>query len=139
MGGRGSIGSGYAASGLSINGNNIMESIKPYIGKYKYIGIRTQEEPFELGNISHKSSVWRDGDETGKLLSGISATSYRSEAVAAHSDIKKTASLRNYKNSGYYFGDNVAVIVGNSATRGRDVGEIIIRDPKVVKILKRGD
>lgn len=47
MGGRGSSGKPkgkIAAANLTIDGKNILESVQPYIGKYKYIGIRTQEE-----------------------------------------------------------------------------------------------
>lgn len=124
---------------LTIGGQDIYEAVLPYIGKYKYVGIRTQDEQFQLGEISHESVVWRNGVETQKSLGGISATSIKSEAIAAHSDIKQDRSeLRRFKNSGYYYGKNVAIIVGNDAKRGRDTGEIVIRDPKVVKILRRG-
>lgn len=32
--------------------------------EYEYIGIRVQEVPFELGEMSHLSHVWDDGDDT---------------------------------------------------------------------------
>ena len=146
MGGRGSSSGGSnglyygnKALDLEIDGQKIQDLISPYLGKYKYIGIRTQEEPFELGDMQHQSVVWRNGDETNKKLGGISATNIKSEAVAAHSDIKKDhLKMRNYRNSGYYYGNNVAIIVGNEAKRGSDYGEIIIKKPKVVRIVKRG-
>lgn len=106
--------------------------------QYKYVGIRTQEEEFSLGNIEHQSHTWRNGDDTGKKIGGISATNIRSEAIAAHSDIKENYSeLRKFKNNGYYYGDNVAIIVSNSARRGSDVGELIMQNAKVVKIFKK--
>ena len=130
---------GNKALALEIDGQKIQDLIAPYLGKYKYIGIRTQEEPFELGDMQHQSVVWRNGDETNQKLGGISATNIKSEAVAAHSDIKKDhLKMRNYRNSGYYYGNNVAIIVGNEAKRGSDYGEIIIKKPKVVRIVKRG-
>ena len=130
---------GNKALALEIDGQKIQDLIAPYLGKYKYIGIRTQEEPFELGDMQHQSVIWRNGDETNQKLGGISATNIKSEAVAAHSDIKKDyLKMRNYRNSGYYYGNNVAIIVGNEAKRGSDYGEIIIKKPKVVRIAKRG-
>ena len=146
MGGRG--GSSGRANGLyhgnkaldlELDGQKIHDLISPYLGKYRYIGIRTQEEPFELGDMQHQSVVWKNGDETNQKLGGISATNIKSEAVAAHSDIKKDyLKMRNYRNSGYYYGNNVAIIVGNEAKRGADYGEIVIKKPKVVRIVKRG-
>ena len=123
MGGRG--GSSGGANGLyygnkalalEIDGQKMQDLIAPYLGKYRYIGIRTQEEPFELGHMQHQSVVWRNGDETNQKLGGVSATNIKSEAVAAHSDIKKDyLKMRNYRNSGYYYGINVAIFVGNAA------------------------
>ncbi len=125
-------------SNLTIYGESIIDSAREYLKKYKFVGIRTQEESFSLGDMSHESHTWKNGDDTGRKIGGVSATNIKSEAIAAHSDIKKNYSeLRKYKNSGYYYGDNVAIIVSNSAKRGRDVGEIVMENPKVVKIFKR--
>lgn len=139
MGGRGgSSGLSSKTANLTVNGESILKAAAPYMRMYKYVGIRTQEEVFSLGDMQHKSHNWINGDDTRKKLNGLSATNIKSEAIAAHSDIKKSYSeLKKYKNSGYYFGDNVAIVVSNSAKRGRDVGEIIMENPKVVKILKR--
>lgn len=146
MGGRGGASGGSnglyygnKALALEIDGQKIQDLIAPYLGKYKYIGIRTQEEPFELGYMQHQSVVWRNGEETSQRLGGVSATNIKSESVSAHSDIKKDYSkLSKYRNNGYYYGNNVAIIVGNEAKRGADYGEIVIKDPKVVRIVKRG-
>ena len=46
--------------------------------KYGYIGIRVQEEPFELGEMDHVSHVWDNGDDTGVELSGVCATNINS-------------------------------------------------------------
>lgn len=148
MGGRGgSSGTGGGGNAvknnpaihLTIAGQDIYEAVLPYIGKYKYVGLRTQSEEFQLGEVSHKSAVWINGVETSRNLSGLSATSVKSKEVAAHSDAKKSfEQMEQFGVEGYYPGGNVAIVVGNDAKRGRDTGEIVIRDPKVVKILKRG-
>ena len=146
MGGRGSsrggangLYYGNKALALEIDGQKIQDLIAPYLGKYRYIGIRTQEEPFELGDMQHQSVVWINGEETNKKLGGISATNIKSEAVASHSDIKRDLSkMRSYRQAGFYYGNNVAIIVGNEAKRGADYGEIVIKKPKVVRIVKRG-
>ena len=36
--------------------------------EYEYIGVRVQEQPFELGEIDHISKIWIDGEETDEDL-----------------------------------------------------------------------
>lgn len=91
--------------------------------RYDYIGIRTQEQPFELGRIDHLSKVWVDGEETDEELNGISVTGINSRAVEWHMD-------------GTYYGDHVAIICGNRAEYGEDEGEIVIEDA-IVEIVIR--
>lgn len=91
--------------------------------EYEYVGIRVQEQEFELGEITHKSHNWgyNDNYETvdfGEELDGICCTRLE-EAEKSE-----------------YFGDHIAVICGNHATFGEDDGEIIIEDPVVVKIIR---
>ena len=84
---------------------------------YEYIGVRVQEQPFELGEISHLSHVWVDGEDTGAELDGISVC-----------DLDKLG-------LNCYMGQHAAIICGCNASYGEDVGEIIISDPVVVKVL----
>ena len=98
-----------------------------YSADYGYIGVRTQEEPFELGEVEHRSSVWVDGDETDGKLNGVSATNVNSDALEMHTD--------GDPRYGFYFGDHKAIIAGNFAEYGEDPGEIIISDPVVVEII----
>lgn len=86
---------------------------------YEIIGIRVQEEPFELGEISHLSHIWDDGEDTGDELNGIC--------------VQKVDTLDKYHNN--YYGNHVAIIAGNTYTYGEDPGEVIIEDAIVVKIL----
>lgn len=85
---------------------------------YEVVGVRVQEQPFELGELRHVSHVWVDGDDTGEELPGVCVVK------AEHSD-------RGH----LYFGDHVAIIAGNRYSYGEDPGEIIIEDPVVVEVL----
>lgn len=89
---------------------------------YGYVGIRAQEEPFELGEIDHLSHVWVDGDDTGEELDGICAT---------RADMFE----RYFGANGEYFGDHLAIIVGDNASYGEDIGEIIIKDAIVAAVI----
>lgn len=97
---------------------------------YEYIGVRTQEEAFALGEISHCSSVWVDEEETDDMLDGICCTSIDSPAIVAHCD----EGVRSMY--GKYYGGHSALIASNDADIGEDVGELILRDAVVVKIIK---
>jgi hypothetical protein len=103
-----------------------------YKKDYKVVAIRTQEEPFELGNMSHLSHVWVNGDDTGKLINGICATTIRSDSVVMHSD-------EHTCHTGYYYGNYQAIICGNNYKYGADKGEVIISDPVVVEIITDGE
>lgn len=84
---------------------------------YEFVGVRVQEQDFELGTIEHLSHVWDNGDDTGVELDGICVCSLDRLGV------------------NNYFGDHVAIICGNDAEYGEDDGELIIRDAEVVKVI----
>nr|DAF98450.1 MAG TPA: hypothetical protein [Siphoviridae sp. ctwfx1] len=84
---------------------------------YEFVGVRVQEQDFELGTIEHLSHVWDNGDDTGVELDGICVCSLDRLGV------------------NNYFGDHVAIICGNEAEYGEDDGELIIRDAEVVKVI----
>lgn len=100
-----------------------------YSGDYNYVGVRTQEEPFELGEMEHVSSVWVDGNETDEKLNGICVTDLNTPFDSA---LQKQASD---KENGFYYGKHQAIICGSRAERGEDLGELIIVDPVVVEII----
>lgn len=85
---------------------------------YEIVGVRVQEEPFELGEMEHRSAVWEDGEATEETLDGV--------CVVKHDKLAEA--------QGYY-GNHVAIVVGNRYTYGEDPGEIIIEDPVVVEVL----
>lgn len=84
---------------------------------YEFVGVRVQEQDFELGTIEHLSHVWDNGDDTGVELDGICVCSLDRLGV------------------NNYFGDHVAIICGNEVEYGEDDGELIIRDAEVVKVI----
>lgn len=86
---------------------------------YEYIGIRVQDGvPFDLGEMSHISHIWDDGDDTGEELPGVCVIDGRKAEYSV-----------------LYSGDHVAIIGGNHAEYGEDPGEIIISDPVVLAVL----
>ena len=84
---------------------------------YEFVGVRVQEQEFELGAIEHLSHVWDNGDDTGVELDGICACQLDRLGV------------------NNYFGDHAAIICGNEGEFGEDDGEVIIRDAEVVFII----
>lgn len=84
---------------------------------YGFVGVRVQEQEFELGAIEHLSHVWDNGDDTGVELDGVCACKLDRLGV------------------NQYFGGHVAIICSNEAEYGEDDGEIIIRDAEVVKVI----
>ena len=85
---------------------------------YEIVGVRVQEEPFELGEMEHRSAVWEDGEATEETLDGV--------CVVKHDKLAEAQD---------YYGNHVAIVVGNRYTYGEDPGEIIIEDPVVVEVL----
>ena len=98
--------------------NRISEVANDLFYDYEKIGIRVQEQDFELGEMSHVSHVWEDGEDTGEELNGVCAMLWN-----------------KVSESHQYFGDHVAIIAGNRYSYGEDPGEIIIEDPVVVEVL----
>lgn len=86
-------------------------------GEYEYIGVRVQEQEFELGEIDHVSHIWDNNNDTGVELDGICVCEL--DRLGAND----------------YFGDHVAIICGYRASFGEDDGELIIRDPEVVSVI----
>lgn len=109
--------------------SEIKVAAEKFIGEYAVVAIRTQEVAFDLGEISHNSKVWDNGDETDEELDGISATNINSRMVKMHSSEYDS-------HSGYYYGKHMAIIIGNRYEMGEDDGEVIIQDATVVEILK---
>ena len=93
---------------------------------YEFIGIRIQEENFEVGKVTHNSRIWIDGDETEEELDGICAVKVD----------KTNVEKRFAKANNLYFGEHVAIIVSNDAEWGEDEHEIIMKNAEVAYIIK---
>lgn len=104
--------------------NRLRDVAQELIYDYEVVAIRVQEPEFKLGEISHISSVWVDGEETADTLGGICGISSEFAEI-----------VFNRVNSPGYPGEHVAVIAGNQFTYGEDSGEVIISDPVVVEVL----
>lgn len=98
----------------------IMERIEEIKDEYDfgYIGVRVQEDPFTLGETLDNSFVWVDGEMTDEELDGTCAVKIDEAELAKR-----------------YFGDHVAIIGGDSAEYGQDLGEINIRKAKVLEVV----
>ena len=103
---------------------------KKYQDDYEYVGIRVQEQAFELGPIYHCSNVWDDGEMTEIELNGICTIDIDHVEGAMY----KLGKCEYWPYRGYH----VAVIVGNRATYGEDLGELVIEDPVVVEKCEEG-
>lgn len=134
------MGSGGSESGLSAGKGGTSskktittEELKSLLDRiseeseYSYIGVRTQEEPFTLGDIDHVSSVWDNGEESGEYLDGISCTNANSPAIRMHC---------GDHGSSFYYGKHLAILGSNDVTYGEDVGELIMKDARVIYIIK---
>jgi hypothetical protein len=95
--------------------------------KYSYIGIRSQDQEFALGQFHHQSVVWDDGNETDEVLDGACCTDYNSRALGMHTGEDRWARY-NYKHT--------AIIASDYADYGEDEGELIISDPEVLYIIR---
>ena len=91
---------------------------------YDKIGIRIQEQSFELGEIDHVSHIWVDGEDTGDELNGISVIDINSP-------------IANDMISGHgYFGNHIALIGGDLDEYGEDSGELVLKNAVVLNIIK---
>lgn len=99
----------------------IREAMEELSWEYGIVAIRTQDEPFELGPITHCSHIWDDGEDTGEELDGICGTDIK--GIEMHLDS--------------YVGDHIAIIAGRYHERGEDPHEVIItEDAECVLIIK---
>lgn len=109
--------------------NEMIEKAKAAIEadeNHEIFAIRTQDVPFEMGQIEHKSLVWVDGEMTDEELDGISAT------VIDVNDIER--SLNRHSREGYD-GGHIAILAGGYSVPGEDAGEVVMENPDVIAIL----
>lgn len=88
------------------------------------IGIRTQCVPFELGAIDHISHRWDDGYDTGEELPGLCVTGL----FDADERVVEEHLNGQYSATGEY----TAIIGGDFAEYGEDLGELILDNAEVI-------
>lgn len=85
---------------------------------YGYIGVRVQENEFTDGEALDNSYIWIDGEITDEELDGTCAIKLDEAKLASN-----------------YFGDHVAIVGGDRTSYGSDLGELIIRNAKVLEVI----
>ena len=136
---------------------DIIEAAKKYIDKkcgkgitkWCYIGIRTQDVPFELGAISHRSTdMWdcyEDYEPTAEEMESLpddwSPQKYGDElegiCVTIITGDKQTDAheILNRHTNGYYDGKYKAILGCDEIRYGDDECEVIMIDAEVLEIL----
>ena len=97
-------------------------------GTFHILGLRVQEQEFQLGPISHRS-VNDPDDQTPEQLDGICTYGIGTQACSAAKAIEMASE----------FGlAHAAIIAGNEYddVNVNDVDEVIIKDPVVIKIIQ---
>lgn len=105
-------------------------------------GIRSQEANAQVGDILPNSYAWVDGEKTDEELDGACcmhiATISKDSIIKAINKLGNKAQKRfglpvNGYNAGYN-GDNFLLVCGEYGKGGEDIGEIVIRDAKVIAV-----
>ena len=92
------------------------------------IGIRLDDEAYEVGDILPASRVWDDGEPTEDVLDGTSTVGlYWEKQLLTRQAANKLAALYPYQHA--------YLVVGTNGENGEDDGEVVIRNAKVVKQL----
>lgn len=116
--------------------------------KYEYIGLRADDYEYEIGDIcnnSHQLFQDPDFDEDGELLYpavedpespyyGFYDAGELDGTCAIRINVEQAEkALEEIKS---YYGKHIYLIAGNVAEYGNDEDEIIIRDAKVLEMIK---
>ena len=96
------------------------------------------EGEINVGDILPASKQWVDGNETSERLNGTSAVRIRNiDEKSILEALRNLGALGKSGPNGYYFGNRVALVKGESVGSGEDVGELIIDGAEVVGIWKK--
>lgn len=90
--------------------------------EYGFIGIRVQDEAFGLhvgDTVMHNSHIWDDGEDTEEELDGVCAMNLRALDMIICE----------------YYGETILVLGSDDAEYGDDLGEIVMRDAKVLAVI----
>lgn len=112
----------------------IMESLA-MSGRGTY-GLRVLPDSQNIGDVLNPSMRWVNGDITNKPLRGVSVAAIKNgDVLSALSNLGISKPGKN----GYYFGNEVALVKGENAKAGQDIGEWTLQNAKVIdKFMKKG-
>lgn len=97
---------------------------------YEYYGIRIDDSvSYQIGERTAKSRIWIDGECTDETLNGTSCVGIKFNA--SDDEIQMAINIASQ-----YYGDKVSLIASNNMEYGEDIGEYILKDAIVIKILK---
>jgi len=115
-----------------------MKNIKTAIAAIRdsdfgYFGIRAIDETLTVGDTCENSRVWDDGEVTGEMLNGASATAIK---LNGYTDAAINTALESAeKDNKPYYAAHRYIIASDSKSYGEDANEIILRDAVVIAVI----
>lgn len=100
------------------------------------IGIRHDDNVYQLGDELENSHDWPEGNWTETELDGACAIDVADVCSYDSLDELKETAIRRLNDSNEYLNENVYLISGTSHEYGNDPNEVILRNPEVIGILK---
>ncbi|WP_276723256.1 hypothetical protein [Selenomonas noxia] len=100
------------------------------------IGIRHDDNVYQLGDELENSHDWPEGNWTETELDGACAIDVADSCSYDNLDELKETAIRRLNDSNEYLNENVYLISGTSHEYGNDPNEVILRNPEVIGILK---
>lgn len=100
------------------------------------IGIRHDDNVYQLGDELENSHDWPEGNWTETELDGACAIDVADACSYDSLDELKEMAIRRLNDSNEYLNENVYLISGTSHEYGNDPNEVILRNPEVIGILK---
>lgn len=99
--------------------------------------LRITEDPVTVGSRLKPSYIWENGERTKNLLPGTSAVRIEGNNATAIERALKNAGIGGDGPNGVYFGKNVSLIGGDILEYGDDIGEVILKNPKVLDVFEK--
>ena len=100
------------------------------------IGIRHDDNVYQLGDKLENSHDWPEGNWTETELDGACAINVADVCSYDSLDELKETAIRRLNDSNEYLNEHVYLISGTSYEYGNDPNEVILRNPEVIGILK---
>lgn len=144
MGQRGAINMGSKPDFSWVNEDSmsaaqqIFDAINGKKGKFGLRVIPPEYGQVSPSDILKPSYKWKNGEWTDKVLPGTSVSAIQGSTIEdVLSALHNLGALGKRSKNGYYYGDDVALVMGSSSRKGEDFGEWLIKDPVVVDLWKK--